>query len=166
MKKLIVLIALVTVTNLTTRCFAQDLGGAIHAGYLSEIETLGFGGSLLYDINDTWGLAAGGTFAFKSEDNIDVRWIAADLDVHYTFFDNLYALAGGQYLSARVKEDETFNGFVLNEGSAVTSSDFGVNVGAGYRYNLMDNVSVYSEVKYVALESGYIDARLGLHFAF
>lgn len=165
MKKILVVIALLAVTAFTTKSMAQEFGAAAHVGYLSEIETMGFGGSLLYDFNETWGVAAGGTFAIKSSGGVDLRWIATDLDVHYTFFDELYALAGGQYLSQRAKNSQTLSGFVLGENS-VTTTDFGVNVGAGYRYNLLDNVSVYSEVKYVALESGYIDARLGLHFGF
>jgi opacity protein-like surface antigen len=164
MKKILVVIALLAVTGFTTKSIAQEFGGAMHVGYLTEIETVGFGGSLLYEFNKNWGVAAGGTFAVRSGEE-DLRWIAADLDVHYTFFEGLYALAGGQYLSMRTKKNEVLNGFVTGE-SIETNSDFGANLGAGYRYNLMDNVSVYTEIKYVTVASGYMDARLGLHFGF
>lgn len=165
MKKIVALIVLFAITSITTKTFAQGFGAEIHLGYLTEIETAGFGGGFVYDFNDTWGLAANGTVALKSIGDSNLSWLATDLNVHYTVFDNLYALAGGQYLSTRLKDRNNLGGFALSE-QIITSSDFGVNVGAGYRYNIIDNVSAFTEIKYVAVESGYIDARLGLHFGF
>ncbi len=165
MKKIALLITFFAIVGITRNASAQGFGGEFHAGYLTEIETLGFGAGLLYDFNETWGVAASGTFAFKSIGENNLRWLATDVDVHYTVYDALYALAGAQYLSARFKDRGNLAGFSLSE-TITTTSDFGINVGAGYRYPIIDNVSVFTEVKYVVIESGYIDARLGLHFDF
>lgn len=161
--KNIVLLLIVLSTVFTTK--AQEFGTAIHVGYLTEIDAIGFGADLTYDINDTWGVATNATFAFSEVGEDNLNWIGLDLNAHYTFFDELYALAGGEYLSQTFKDKSTVGGFTLGE-DKITTSDFGVNVGAGYRYNLVDNVSLFAEVKYVILEAGYVHARVGMHFGF
>lgn len=144
---------------------AQEFGAAIHLGYLTEINTVGFGADVLYDINDTWGVASNATIALSEVDDGNLNWFAVDLNAHYTFFDELYALAGGEYLNQTNVIESSVGGFTLGK-EKVRNSDFGVNVGGGYRYNLVDNVSLFAEVKYVILETGYVHARAGLHFGF
>ena len=162
MKKIFLILAL-SLAVFTTK--AQEFGAALHAGYLTEIGTVGFGADLLYEIDDTWGVASNVTFAFTEVAEDKLNWLALDLNVHYTFVDELYALAGGEYLTTNLKDRSTVGGFSLGE-NKITNSEFGVNLGAGYRFPIVDNVSIFTEVKYVVIEAGYVHARAGLHFSF
>ncbi|QIE58543.1 porin family protein [Rasiella rasia] len=144
---------------------AQGFGAGIHAGYLTEIDAVGAGADLNYDFNEKWGIAFNGTFAATEDGGIRDKWLALDLNGRYYVVDNLYALAGGEYLSLTVKNLGLGGGLVTGE-STVTDSEFGINLGTGYRYTIVDNVSVFAEVKYVVLDAGYVHARAGLHFGF
>lgn len=86
-----------------------------------------------------------------------------DLNGRYKVIDELYLLAGGEYISLTVKNTGLGGGSIQGE-SEVTETDFGINLGSGYKYNIMDNVNVFAEVKYVIIEQGYLHARLGILF--
>ena len=144
---------------------AQEFGAAIHAGYLTEIEAIGAGADLTYEFTEKIGITASGTFAATEEQGIRNKWFALDLNGRYNVVDKLYVLAGGEYLSATVKNLGLGGGNISGE-STVTDSEFGINLGGGYRYTIVDNVSVFAEVKYVVLDAGYVHARAGLHFGF
>lgn len=144
---------------------AQEFGGGFHAGYLTEIDAIGAGADLTYEINENFGLTASGTFASAEGGGVRNKWLALDLNGRYNVIDKLYVLAGGEYLSLTVKNLGIGGGQVGDE-STVKDSEFGVNLGTGYRYNLVDNVNLFAEVKYVVLEAGYVHARAGIHFDF
>ena len=144
---------------------SQEFGAAIHAGYLTEIGASGAGGDLTYEFNEKFGLTASGTFAVAEEKSIRNKWFALDLNGRYNIVDMWYVLAGGEYLSVTVKT-LGLGGGSIGEESSVSGSEFGANLGTGYRYNLMDNVNLFAEVKYVVLEAGYVHARAGIHFDF
>ncbi|HBR53761.1 MAG TPA: hypothetical protein EYN07_05990 [Flavobacteriaceae bacterium] len=162
MKKILLTLAIVLSAYISQ---AQEFGAAIHAGYLTEIDAIGAGADLTYDFNEKWGLTASGTFASAEGGGIRNKWFALDLNGRYNVIDKLYVLAGGEYLSLTVK-NLGIGGGVIGDESSVTDTEFGINLGTGYRYNIVDNVSVFAEVKYVVLEAGYVHARAGLHFGF
>ena len=162
MKKLLLLL---TITFFCYTSYAQEFGAAIHAGYLTEIDAIGAGGDLTYEFTDKIGVTASGTFAAAEGTGIRNKWLALDLNGRYNVIDKLYVLAGGEYLSITVKGLGLGGGVIADE-STTTDGEFGVNLGTGYRYNIVDNVNIFAEVKYVVLEAGYVHARAGLHFSF
>jgi len=88
------------------------------------------------------------------------------LNARYKVYDEFYVLAGGQYLSINSEELGLGGGNPLGSGIQISSTEFGANIGGGYKYNILDNVNVFTEVKYVAIETGYVHGRLGLQFDF
>ena len=163
MKKIIfIAIALLGINGVQ----AQGFGMGISGGYLSELE--GFGGSvdLISEIDEKWGVAATFTYAVADKDGIRSKWTIVDLNGRYKVIEELYLLAGGEYLSVNLKELGLGGGDPLSAERSLKGSEFGVNVGTGYIYNIADNVNVFAEVKYVIMELGYLHARLGLIFDF
>lgn len=145
---------------------AQGFGAGISGGYLTEIE--GFGGSvdLISEINEKWGVSATFTYAVADKDGIRSKWTVVDVNGRFKVIEELYLLAGGEYLSVNLKELGLGGGDPISTERSIKGSDFGVNVGTGYIYNIADNVNVFAEVKYVIMELGYLHARLGLIFDF
>jgi opacity protein-like surface antigen len=145
---------------------AQEFGAGISGGYLSELD--GFGGSvdLISEITEKWGVSATFTYAVSDESGIRSKWTVVDVNGRYKVIEELYLLAGGEYLSVNIKELGLGGGDPLSTERTIKGSDFGVNLGTGYIYNIADNVNVFAEVKYVIMELGYVHARLGLIFDF
>lgn len=162
--KRILLLATILYTSLQLQ--AQEFGIAAHAGYLTEIDGIGAGLDLNYDLNEKWGISTATVYAVTEDTGIRNKWFAIDLNARYYVLDKLYAFAGGEYLSVTVKSLGLGGGVILGSEGSATDSQFGVNLGTGYRYNLVDNINLFTEVKYVALEEGYVHAKLGIHFSF
>ncbi len=145
---------------------AQGFGAAISGGYLSEID--GFGGTadLIYSIDEKWSVASDVTYSVADSGPTRNKWFIVDLNAQYKVYDEAYVLGGGEYLSMTLKSGGLGAGSIGTE-FETTNNEFGFNAGAGYRYKIIDNVSVFTEVKYVFVDpSGYFHARLGLHFDF
>ena len=162
MKKILIIIVIL-IGTVTTK--AQEFGLAVHGGYLTEIDAIGAGLDLNYDFNEKWGVSTATVFAITENNGIRDKWFAVDLNARYYVVDKFYAFAGGEYLSLTVKNLGLGGGF-LNTESTVKDSEFGVNLGTGYRYNIVDNVNLFAEVKYVLLDAGYVHAKAGVHFSF
>jgi hypothetical protein len=144
---------------------SQTFGLGVSGGYLTEIESIGVSGDVVYEFNDSFGIATTATFTFTEESGVRTKWFALDLNGRYKLVEELYVLAGGQYLDVTVKQ-LGLGGGVIGDASTSSDSEFGINAGAGYKYNLVDNVNLFTEVKYVFLDAGYLHARLGLQFDF
>ncbi len=162
MKKLLILL---TVLLGTYTMNAQGWGVSISGGYLSEIESIGVSGDVIYDITEKFGVSANGTYSVSDVKSTRAKWFALDINGRYKVIDELYMLAGGEYLSITIKELGLGGGSIGGK-STTDSSEFGFNVGTGYKYNLIDNVSIFAEAKYVIMEIAYFHARLGLQFDF
>jgi len=145
---------------------AQGFGIGVGAGYLSEIE--GFGGSadLIYEFDEHWGVSSTFTYSVADKEGVRAKWTIVDVNARYTVYDALYLLAGGEYLSVNLKLLGLGAGNPIGAEQKFSESNFGVNVGTGYKYNLVDNVNVFAEVKYVLMDQGYIHGKLGLIFDF
>jgi hypothetical protein len=144
---------------------AQGFGVGISGGYLSELDGIGASGDLIYDLDEHWGIATNATFAVAEGDANRAKWFAVDLNAHYKVYKQLYLLAGGEYLNITIKQLGLGGGSIGQESKA-SNGDFGINVGSGYKYNLIDNVNIFAEAKYVIIDTGYFHARLGLQFDF
>jgi len=163
MKKLLLTICLITVAQLS---FAQGFGAAISGGYLTEIDSFGASGDLIYEFNEKWGVGTTITYSVAEEGSIRTKWLALDLNARYKVIDELYVLAGGEFLDIKYKSQGLGGGDPLDPDVTLDATEFGANIGTGYKYNLIDNVNVFAEVKYVLMDQGYVHARLGLHFDF
>lgn len=144
---------------------AQGFGAAISGGYLSELDGFGASGDLIYELDEHWGVSTNATFAVADAKETRAKWFAIDLNGRYKVYDELYLLAGGEYLNITLKTLGLGGGSIGQE-SKVSNADFGINVGTGYKYNIIDNVNVFAEAKYVIIDTGYFHARLGLSFDF
>ena len=142
---------------------AQGFGVSISAGYLSEIEAMGFGADLIYEFDEKWGVSTNGTWAVADIAEDKLRWLAFDLNARYKVYDNLYALIGGELLRSTFTDRSNVGGFIIGE-TKISMTDYGVNLGTGYKYNIADNVNIFAEVKYVVIETGYVHARAGVQF--
>ena len=145
---------------------AQGFGIGVGAGYLSELE--GFGGSadLIYEFDEHWGVSSTFTYAVADKDGVRSKWTIFDVNARYKVYEELYLLAGGEYLSANLRLLGLGGGDPTGGEGAFTDSEYGVNLGTGYTYNLVDNVNIFAEVKYVLMDVGYVHGRLGLRFNF
>ena len=162
MKKII----LASVLLISSYCVnAQGFKAAISAGYLSEIEAPGYSGDFIYEFSEKWGVSTNATFSVKEGDGVRDKWFALDLNARYKVYDQLYLLAGGQSLSVTVKQ-LGLGGGTINSESSITESFFGANLGTGYTYNLVDNINLFAEVKYVFIDQAYLHARAGILFDF
>tara|TARA_R110002124_G_scaffold254044_3_gene419531 strand:- start:31332 stop:31841 length:510 start_codon:yes stop_codon:yes gene_type:complete len=151
---------------------AQGFKAGIAGGYISELEGIGVSADLIYELNEKWGVSNTTTFSVVEDRNIRTKWLALDLNGRYKIVDELYAIAGVEMLSLSYKNANDF-GILTGSGDIPPSStEFGGNLGAGYKINLIDNVNLFGEVKYTFIDnvvlasSGYIHARLGLLFDF
>lgn len=161
MKKILLVLMMFT----ATATFAQGLSVGISGGYLSELDGFGGSGDVIYNFDDKFAVATNATYAVAEEGSTRAKWFAVDLNGHYKLIEEFYLLAGGQYLSITLKE-LGLGGGSINPATQVSGNDFGINVGSGYKYNLVDNVNIFAEAKYVIIETGYFHARIGLQFDF
>ena len=145
---------------------AQGFGIGVGVGYLSELE--GFGGSadLIYEFDEHWGVSTTFTYAVKDQEGVRAKWTIFDVNARYKVYDELYLLAGGEYRSVDLKLLGLGGGNPIGAEQRISASDYGVNAGAGYTYNLVDNVNVFAEVKYAFMDAGYVHGKLGLRFKF
>ena len=145
---------------------AQGFGIGAGVGYLSEIE--GFGGSadLIYEFDEHWGVSSTFTYSVKDKEGVRAKWAIIDVNARYKVYDELYLLAGGEYLSVNLKLLGLGGGNPIGSAQKFSTSDYGINAGGGYTYNLVDNVNVFIEAKYVFMDQGYIHGKLGLRFNF
>ena len=144
---------------------AQGLGAKIYAGYLSDLEAIGFGAGFVYEIDEKWGASADATYGINSSGMNKIAWLTLDLNGRYKFYDEFYGLAGVEFLRSKLTVRNNVGGFVTSE-QIFYNSDFGFNIGGGYKYNLIDNVSVFGEAKYVIIDQSYFSIMAGLQFDF
>ena len=169
MKKILFIACfLVGITSINAQGFKAGIG----VGYVTEVEGVAASADLIYELNEKWGISNTTAFTVAENRGIRTKWLALDLNGRYKIVDELYALAGVELLSLSYKSADDFG--ILTGGGAIppSSTEFGGNAGVGYKYNLIDNVNVFGEVKYAFIDnvvlasSGYIHARLGFLFDF
>lgn len=163
MKKLLVLL---TVLLGMYTMNAQGWGVSVSGGYLTEIAGIGFSADVIYDITEKFGVSTDVTYSVADVGSTRAKWFAVDLNGHYKVIEEFYLLAGGEYLNVTLKELGLGGGSPLNNKSTTSGSEFGFNLGTGYKYNLINNVNIFAEAKYVIMDVSYFHARLGLQFDF
>ncbi len=131
------------------------------AGVDESGEKLGVGINLggEYLITDAISLAPSYTFFFKSSvAGSDFSRSALNIDARYYFGESgVYGLAGFSSVSAKVEVP----GF-----GSVSTSEGGLNIGAGIMYPLSDNLFANGQVKYQTPGEGQLVINAGVAFAF
>ena len=143
---------------------AQGFGIGISGGYLTELDGIGGSADLIYEFDDKWGVSSTFTFAAKDDTGVRAKWTIFDLNGRYNVIEELYLIAGGEYLSVNLRELGLGGGNPTGGTRTSTASDYGINAGTGYKYNVVDNINIFAEVKYVIFDTGYLHARLGILF--
>lgn len=140
-----------------------NVGGGLSFG--TQVETLGIFGRGEYQVNETWRGAATFNYFFWDENipGIDISWFTLNFDAHYVLSENdpfqLYALGGLNLAFVQAGVDLGPFGSVSE-----TTTDFGLNVGAGARYGLTESISAIGEVKYVIGSADQLVFLIGVVF--
>ncbi len=133
-------------------------------GFATDISSLGISANVGYQINEKW--AATGAFTYFLEKDY-VKWSALDFNANYsiTQIENVGALYGiGGLNITMVKIDIPELGEWLGGGSA-SSSDVGLNLGAGLNIGLSEKMTLAPELCYTISSGGYLRAGVKLMFS-
>lgn len=149
-----------------TALHAQGFGIGISGGYLSEIDGVGGTADLIYELDEKWGVSTSYTFATKDDTGVRAKWNIIDVNARYVVIDEFYLLAGGQYLDISLKQLSLGGGNPVGGSQFSDASEYGANAGVGYKYNLVDNVNLFAEVKYAFVDMGYVHGKFGMRFDF
>ncbi len=111
-----------------------------------------------YLITDAISIAPSYTFFFKSSvGGTDFSTSSLNIDARYYFGESgVYGLAG--FASASTK--------AVAAGFSVSTSEGGLNIGAGIMYPLSDNLFANGQVKYTTPGDGQLVINAGVAFAF
>lgn len=148
-----------------------QLGVGAGLAFGTEIETLGIQVGATYSLVDNLRLAADVIYFFpKTEGSgdfeTDLKWLEFNGNLHYVFYEeitmNAYGLAGLNY--SRLSIDEPSSD-IPGDGPlgsiTYSESEFGLNLGIGYMYNL--NLAwFFAEAKYVVSDFDQLSIVAGL----
>jgi outer membrane protein X len=128
-------------------------------GYQTEAKRFGLGVEGRYFLTNNIRLAPGVTFLFPKN---KVTGLDVDVNVHYVFPIQgglaFYPFIGGAMLNNR---------FSPEEGDSASTTDFGLNIGAGAQYDITDSGYVNLEFKYTFIEGAdpaYFMLGYGIRF--
>lgn len=159
MKKFTLLFLMVFCTAVFTQSFAQM--GAMKVGpmlaYGLDMKAIGIGAKFHYGITEKIRAAPSAVY-FLEKDN--AKFWEVNLDGHYLLSDasstGFYALAGLNVLGSSVE--------VM--GFSASSTDIGLNVGAGAQMSLSGNMFGFAEAKYRLSDADEIQISAGVLFKF
>lgn len=181
--KLFFAMAIITIVALSTNQLkAQDseflVGGGV--AYATEINSVAIFAKGIYQINDKWEGALGVNYFFpKGEGDFEIKWIGFDLDAHYIFSVkdnyNLYGIAGVNIMRVTIPGfdypsygDTPVDDYPSYEetvsSNSISSTDTGLNLGVGSRYQLSDSLIGLGEAKYALNAGGYLQISVGVLF--
>ncbi len=164
MKK-IIFIAVLLLGTIASQAQVK-LGGKI--AYGSEIESIGLGAKGVYELNDQWDLSGELVYFFGDDETIggvevETSLFTVNADAHYNFDISsdqfgVYALAG-----LNISFVEASTNFLGVE-TEVSDSEVGLNIGGGATYELQDNISLFSELKFIAGDFDQVVFSVGVLF--
>lgn len=98
-----------------------------------------------------------------------MNWSALDFNAHYLFYKKekiaAYGLAGLDILFWKIKFDTDEYG-VWGDALNTSSSNIGLNLGTGMRYQLSDKIYLNPELKYTVGNASYLSISVGLLYNF
>ncbi len=151
------------------------LGGKVTYG--SDIESIGIGAKGLYEIDDEWDVSGELVYFFGEDESrgggveVESNLFTINADAHYNFDINVdqlgvYALGG---LNIAFWEATTSTPSIPSLGvpggeSEVDGSEVGLNLGGGAIYELQENISLFSELKFVVGDFDQVVFSAGVLF--
>ncbi len=145
---------------------SQIMAGA-GLGYTSDINSFGLSVNGLYLVNDTWEAGARFTYLFEND---FVQWNMLDLDGHYVFMNDdtktLYALAGLNFTFWNYDFETPEYGSLWAPLVETGGTETGLNLGAGGRYALTDQLYLNGELKYTLGNFDFLSIGAGIMYRF
>ncbi|WP_231931332.1 MULTISPECIES: outer membrane beta-barrel protein [Bizionia] len=141
------------------------IGGGL--GYNEKISGPGITVKAEFNITDAIAVSPGVTYFFgNSLYGFNQNTLAVDLNAHYFFhlIENklkIYPLLGANY--SNYKTGASYYSYYYDT-YEVSDSAFGVNIGAGGRWQFSEKLSVYLEPKYVVSDYEQIIINAGILF--
>ncbi len=162
MKKLLLVVAVVALCGVFQNAKAQFSAG-VGLAYATEINNLGISAQAAYDFTEEWAATGSFTYFLKKD---GVKNSAIDLNANYIFTEienvgKLYGLVGLNHWT--VSTDKIVIAGVTIGGS---SSETGVNLGAGLKMEMSEKMLLCPELKYSTTGSGYFSLGAKLMFKF
>ena len=153
-KRILFTVLIVGLTGLSSLKAQFSIGPGV--AYGTNIDQIGILGNVTYNFAGKWGVMGGYTYFFKKQ---DLTWSSIDVDATYNFDqvndkNNLYALAGIDFLSAKV----SYLGY------SSTGSNTGLNLGVGWKTKVGQKMYLVPEARYTIINNGYL--RLGVRLIF
>lgn len=165
MKKVIfMMMAMALFCGTQAKAQANSKGGKLLVGgglgFATEINTLSIFANGVYKIADQWEGSLQASYFFpKDTQGGDLTWLGLDLDGHYVFYTkqkfDVYGLTGLQIMHV-----------TYSNSSSDSSTDLGLNLGAGGRYQLTNNLYGLGELKYTIQSDGFLRFNVGVLFMF
>lgn len=141
---LVFLFSLLFIPNMRAQ-FEGTFGLGVHAGYGTEIGSLGGGAHIHYYYTNEVRFAP--SFTYFMERKGDGLWMV-DVDTHYilpvSVKASLYPIAGINYSQWKFKEETVQEAFV----PAHTDKRLGANLGLGWQHDISYRVRANYELKY------------------
>lgn len=133
---------------------AQDFQIGAFGAYATEVKAPAVGAKVNYGIKSHVRTSASAAYFFKSE----ATYIEINADAHYLFGEAdafaIYPLVGVNY----------FISSVTVMGYSATSSEVGVNLGAGFQTPISEKMGFFAEAKYTLGNADKIMASAGVFF--
>jgi len=132
-------------------------------GYGSQIESLGFQGGALYQINEQFRVSADGIYYLTGEDSngVEFNWLEFNANGHYLFTTResmKFYLLSGLNFSSLFSDSANIR---LPGGDTTGTIYIGLNIGAGAEYSL-GSVQAYLEGKYALSSANQLVLTGGL----
>ncbi len=138
------------------------VGGGL--AYANEINNVGISINTGYDFSENWAAEVDFTYFFKHN---MLTFSSFDFDGNYFFNFGLYPLLGLNINIIGVHIPDLYIDGVGNIGAITASTtEFGFNMGLGYRFNLGESLSFSPEMRYTVGGFNYFRAGLKLMYQF
>ncbi len=145
--KISFILFIMALVPLTLKAQDSKILGGLGLSYSSNISSIGILAKGVYLINDTW--EGAGSFTYLFESNF-TKWSMLDMDGHYVFTSDgskmVYGLAGLNFTFWKIKLASEYGAFFGD--SDISGSEVGLNLGAGGRFALTDQIQLVGEAKY------------------
>lgn len=176
--KAAIILAVILSFSVTESKAQISAGGGLCFG--SNINNVGFSINGKYQFNDAWSADPAFTYFLKKD---GLTWMALDLDANYviTEIENMgsfYGIAGLNITFYNYNYDIDLTDYTMNleksamvydpgasiYSSSFSGSNFGVNLGVGFKIPVGENMAIDPEIRYTIIDGGYL--RIGVKFMF
>ncbi|MBP5498768.1 MAG: porin family protein [Muribaculaceae bacterium] len=153
MKKFLVIACALLLGISSAKAEAGQMAVGGNVLYGTEIKNVGIGAKYQLGIWKDLRAEAGFNYFFNKEDDLGIKWHMWELNLnaHWVFGIsskvNIYPLVGLTYVSYATHGD--------------SHGKFGLNLGGGVEYNVIDHLALFGEIKY-SLVSKYDQAVFGI----